>query len=458
MKNKAYIKNSTLIFLTFCSIFYSRIVATTIRFSLLNLLHFGLVPAVCVFVLTTTRIKDPKQISLCLSFVVGLFVFLGVILASALWNDAGLINAIVSFMMLGEPFMFLLAIACLPVTAQIITKMKNLLYWSVLINFLLSAAQKPLIDSGKISAGGLDGTDGCGGVFFVSGAGNYISATVSMVFALYFWTSGKDKPLWMRIAVALAALWHLLFSDSKQLVLAYGVAWVLLILVNSKDIVKTLKLVIGLVLVVFIFIWCAENVDAFKAYTAWARPELYGSDGLAWYAKFYSIHEIISHYQSPLNWLLGLGPGHTVSRLGAWFLRDYSALLGPLGSTRTSIGQNAMDFVAGFWLTSGSSLFSPIFGWSGIWGDIGFLGLGSYFYLAYLTWQHFGLNDILKVTILSVFVIGCIFTQMEEPGYMIFIAFMLGLSWQEHSLQQKMRDITNKNMPLNSISLNSIFS
>ncbi|PZV15448.1 MAG: hypothetical protein DCF20_10210 [Pseudanabaena sp.] len=135
MKNKAYIKNSFLVFLSFCIVFYSRIAATTIRFSLLNLLHFGLVPAVCVFVLTNTRIKDPKQISLCLSFLVGLSVLFGVIIASALWNNAGLINAIVSFMMLGEPFMFLLAMTCIPVTVQIVAKMKNLLYWSVLINF-----------------------------------------------------------------------------------------------------------------------------------------------------------------------------------------------------------------------------------------------------------------------------------------------------------------------------------
>lgn len=440
MKNKAYVKNSFLIIISFCSIFYSRILATIIRFSLLNLLHFGLVPAVCVFALNTTRIKDPKQISLCLSFLTGLFILFGVTIASALLNNAGLINAIVSFMMLGEPFMFLLAMACIPVTAEIIAKMKNLLYWSVLINFLLAAAQKPLIDTGKISAGGLDGTDGCGGVFFVSGAGNYISASVSIVFAFYFWTSGKDKPLWMRIVVALAALWHLLFSDSKQLVLAYGVAWLLLIIINSKDIVKTLKLFIGLVLFGYIGVWASTNIDAFKAYTAWARPELYGSEGLAWHAKFYSIREIVAHFQSPLNWLLGLGPGHTVSRLGAWFLRDYAALLGPLGSTRTSIGQDSMDFVAGFWLTSGSSLFSPIFGWAGIWGDIGFLGLGAYFYLAYLTWQYFGWNDILKVTILSVFVIGFIFTQIEEPGYMIFIAFILGLSWQEQRLQKQKED------------------
>jgi hypothetical protein len=220
------------------------------------------------------------------------------------------------------------------------------------------------------------------------------------------------------------------------LVLAYGVAWLLLILVNWKDVIKTLKLTISMVFISFVGLWCSTNLEAFKAYLAWARPELYGSNGLAWYAKFYSIREILNHYQSPLNWWIGLGPGHTVSRLGAWFLRDYAALLSPLGSTQTVIGQDSMDFVASFWLTSGSSLFSPIFGWSGLWGDIGVLGLGAYLYLAYLTWHYFAGNDTLKVTMLSVLVIGFIFTQMEEPGYMIFIAFIIGLSWQEKRLKQ----------------------
>ncbi len=434
MKNNVYVRNSFLVVLVFCSVFYSRILSTIIHFSPLNLLHFFLVPAVCIIALSTTRIKDPQQILICRSFLVGLLVLFGVIITSAFCNQAGLINAIISFMMLGEPFIFLLAISCLPVTISLIIKMKNVLYWSVLINFLLAAVQKPLIDSGKIYAGGLNGTDGCGGVFFVSGAGNYISATVSLVFALYFWRSAKDKPLCLRTAVALAALWHLLFSDSKQLVLAYGVAWLLLIFVDLKDILKTIKLIISLILIILLGLWCSTNLEVFKSFTSWARPELYGLNGLAWYAKFYSIHEILEHYQSPVNWWLGLGPGHTVSRLGAWFLRDYSSLLRPLGSTQTTIGQDSMDFVAGFWLTSGSSLFSPIFGWSGLWGDIGILGLGAYLYLAYLTWHYFAWNDILKVTILSILVIGCIFTQMEEPGYMIFVAFIIGLSWQEKQM------------------------
>jgi hypothetical protein len=436
-KNKVYIKNSALIFLAFCSVFYVRIVATTIKFSLLNLLHFGVIPVICLFVLAKTRIKDPKQLHLCTSFLVGLLILFLLTIVSALLNHAGLINAVVSFMMLGEPFMFLLAISCLPVTPRIFNKMKILLYYSAAINFLLAAMQKPLIDAGKINAGGFNGTDGCGGVFFVSGAGNYVSATVSIVFALYFWTSAKDKPQWLRVVIALLALWHVLFSDSKQLVLGYGVAWLLMILISSQDIMKTLKLLVGLMTAGSIGFWCVMNIEAFGAYTSWARPELYGTNGEAWYAKFYSIRAILSHYQSPLNWLLGLGPGHTVSRLGAWFLRDYAALLDPLGSTKTVIGQDSMDFVANFWLTSGSSLFSPIFGWCGIWGDLGILGLAAYLYLAYLTWHYFAWNDFLKMTMLSVFVVGWIFTQMEEPGYMLFIAFIIGLSWQERLLKSK---------------------
>jgi hypothetical protein len=98
-----------------------------------------------------------------------------------------------------------------------------------------------------------------------------------------------------------------------------------------------------------------------------------------------------------------------------------------------------MDFVNSFWLCYSSSLFSPIFGWAGIWGDLGLLGVGAYLFLWYLTWQHFGLDDSLKVTLLTVLVMGFIFTQMEEPGFMLSIAFILGLAWQEQRLKKQTR-------------------
>jgi hypothetical protein len=430
------LSNSNLIIFAFATVFYSRILASTIRFSLLNLFHFIVIPVVCIIALSTTRTRDSKQISLCWSFIAGLFLLFGTIIASAVINHTGLINAIVSFMMLGEPFMFLLAIACVPMSLRSFIKVRNFLYWGAGINFLLAFFQKPLIDAGRISAGGLNGTDGCGGVFFVSGAGNYISATVSFVFALYFFTAYRGH-LWIKIAIMFGALFHIWFSDSKQIILAYGVAWMILILINVQDIVKTLQLLIAFLFIGFIGIWCAQNIEAFNAYTSWARPELYGENGLAWYAKFYAVNSILAHYQSPLNLLLGLGPGHTISRLGAWFLRDYASILAPLGSTTTSIGPDTMSFIANFWLTSGSSLFSPIFGWAGIWGDLGLFGLAAYFYLAFLVWSYFGSDRILKLNLLSIFVMGWIFTQLEEPGYMLSIAYILGLAWQEKQIARQ---------------------
>ncbi|WP_201788412.1 hypothetical protein [Trichormus sp. NMC-1] len=358
-------------------------------------------------------------------------------MVSALWNNTGLINAIVSFMMLAEPFMFLLAIICISMSSESINRIKKWLIWSVLINFVLAAVQKPLIDAGKLYAKGLNGTDGCGGVFFVSGAGGYVSASVSVAFALYFFTNEKNFPLWSRIMVIIAAFWQILFSDSKQLLPAYLIAWCLLIFLNSKDLGKTIKLLSAIALFGFGFLWCVQNLEAFAGFTAWARPELYGPDGEAWYAKFYSVRAIASYYQSPLNWLFGLGPGHTVSRLGVWFLRDYWSILGPLGATTSSIGEEAMQFVNSFWICYSSSLFSPVFGWAGIWGDLGLLGIGSYLFLSYLAWQHFGLDDSLKVTLLTVIVLGFIFTQMEEPGFMLAIAFILGLAWQERQLKKQ---------------------
>ncbi|MBE9080144.1 hypothetical protein IQ241_23095 [Romeria aff. gracilis LEGE 07310] len=430
-----YIKNSNLIIVAFSSVFYSRIISTTLGSSLINLLHFGIVPFICFSVILSSRNKSLRQRHINFLMISGLLILLGAIVASAIWNDAGLINAIVSFMILGEPFLFLIALNSLPTSPSTLHVLKKFLYVSVLINFLLAAIQKPLIDSGLLYAKGFNGTDGCGGVFFVSGAGNYISATVSFVFALYCLVNEKKFPKVFRIFILLASLWHVLFSDSKQLVIGFGAAWVLLILLDFQDLGKTIKFLTCIILLVMIGVWGAQNIEALKAFAAWARPELYGSDGLAWYAKFYSVNLILDNFQSPLNWLFGLGPGHTVSRLGGWFLQDYSSVLDPLGATTTSIGQESRDFVMGFWLTSGSSFFSPLFGWAGIWGDLGIFGLVAYLFLGYLVWKFFCTTDVLKILLFSILIIGFIFTQMEEPGYMLFMAFIFGLASHNQSLR-----------------------
>ena len=49
--------------------------------------------------------------------------------------------------------------------------------------------------------------------------------------------------------------------------------------------------------------------------------------------------------------------------------------------------------------------------------------------------HHFCLEDFSKFLLLTVFVSGLIMSQMEEPGYMLFVATIIGLQWQEKQIQ-----------------------
>ena len=244
------------------------------------------------------------------------------------------------------------------------------------------------------------------------------------------------SPLWLRIAVALSTVWHVVVADAKQVILAFMVAGILLFLTQLNDIADALKYLIGGILVGYVFFWCMQNVEAFSSFNTWVRPELYGPDGEATLLKMATFRIVPTHYESTLNWFFGLGPGHTVGRLGGWMLKEYASLLEPLGSTRHIASREVWKAVGQSWLGSQSSMFSPLFGWAGIWGDLGFLGLGAYLYLSFLIWRHLCCDDISRFLLLTVFVFGLIFSQMEEPGYMLSLATIIGLQYQEMLLRR----------------------
>ena len=92
--------------------------------------------------------------------------------------------------------------------------------------------------------------------------------------------------------------------------------------------------------------------------------------------------------------------------------------------------------VGSSWLGSKSSVFSPLFGWAGIWGDLGLLGLATYLNLGFMVWQRVCVSDVSKFFLLTVVVFGLIFSQLEEPGYMLSIACILGIQYQEYKFNR----------------------
>ncbi len=379
-KRKGLLISNTLIIISiFVITFYTRIVTSLTPLpSSLNHAHLLLVPLASVIVIAKARTKNFEQVDLTWMLIGGIFLFFTIITASTLVNDAGIINLVFLFLMLCEPFILLVAIIFLPFSPETLQRYRNWIVGSSFANMLLAFIQWPLINSGILDAQGLDATDGMGGVFFVSGAGNYVSTTISLYFALYLLFFRKNYPLWLRLATLSGAFFQLMLSDSKQVLLAFFIGWIFLVLSEIKDIKKILTYVISAILLISVFYWCMHNLEAFAAFKNYADKQgAYGPDGVATQIKLAPFRLIPTHYTSPLNLLFGLGPGHTVGRLGGWLLKENWSILGPLGATIHPVSGEMWTETYNNWIAMESTMFSPFFGWAGIWGDLGLAGLAA---------------------------------------------------------------------------------
>ncbi len=436
-RSETFISTSGLILLAFTTAFYSRILDYLGAPSLINFFHFFAIFFTCVFTLIKSKTKNPKAIEAIRNLITGLFLFFTVIVLSALLNKAGAINALLDFVLLAEPFLLILTMLALSLPKENFIKFRRWLTYFLFSHLFIAYAQKYIFRVDTWNTLYLEPSDRIQGVFFLSGAGHVVGASVSLTFGLYYLTSAQDKPLWLRITVALAATWLVIVADAKQVILAFMVAGVILFFLKFNNLKTFITYFLAGSTLGYAFWWCTQNLEAFRAYNTWSAPELYGSDGDATRLKTAAFRVVTSHYESILHWFLGLGPGHTVGRLGGWMLHQYKSLLEPLGSTTHQASIEVWAQVGKYYIGSRSSLFSPLFGWAGIWGDLGLLGLASYLYLGWLVWHYLCLEDISKFLLLTVVVFGFIFSQMEEPGYMLSIAAIIGLKWQESQFLEK---------------------
>lgn len=435
-----FIGNSTLILLALSTAFFPRLLDALGAPSTINFVHFFTVPFCLMVALATTPTKNNRQLALISQIFYSLLILLTVMLISALLNQVGAINVILHFLMLGEPFLLLMAIISIPMTVASIQRFRKWISRFAFSNLILALIMCPLAYANILPNGGMSAGDSIQGVFYFSGAGNTISTSVSLSFGVYYLVNAKKVPFWLRVSVLMAGFIQLMVSDSKQVVFPILLSGILLTLINFDDLGKAISYIIGFGLLLFVFFWCVENVDAFFAFKGWmSRSELYGPDGEVTLTKTAAFRIVPNYYESFLHWLFGLGSGHTAGRLGGWMLRDYASLLTPLGSTIHPASQKLWTVVFQATVARGSTMFSPFFGWAGIWGDLGIVGLGAYFYLASVVWRQVCSNNMTRFLLLTVFSFGLIFTQMEEPGYMLFIATLIGLQWQENQIKNQAR-------------------
>ncbi|MBW4575774.1 MAG: hypothetical protein KME08_10870 [Aphanothece sp. CMT-3BRIN-NPC111] len=418
---KGYITSSNLVLLAFATAFFPRVLAGLGAPSTINFLHFATIPFVCGFVLSKVRFKDPNQLSITTGILFNLAALLTVMTASALLNSAGLINVILDFMLLGEPFILLLAIVCIPMSPASLEQFRTQWMRFALANLLFALCQSLILRLDSQNA------DLIKGVFVGQGSGHVVGASVSMTFAVYYFATAKNRPTWIRASIVMAVFVHIIKADAKQLLAVFLGALLISILLKAKDIGKLIQYLVIACLFVGLIVLLANTV--FRALLIWADLDIQ-RQGIELKLVGFSI--LPTYYHSPLNWLLGLGPGHTIGRLGGWMIWEYLDLLNPLGVTTSRASVAVWTATRESWLGDRSSWFSPLFGWAGIWGDLGFLGLGVYLSFWLLVWRRLCPDELSQYFVLTVVVFGTILSQIEEPGYMLFMTGIIGLRWQEH--------------------------
>lgn len=441
--DKGRISSITLVLWGFASAFFPRLLVSMGAPSIINFIHFGIIPGAFLITLVTSKTRDKKRLGIVWQLLTGMFIFLICMVASAVLNRAGIVNIVLQFMFLVEPFMFLAAIIMLPLSGDRLRRFKYWVLGFAAFNLLLAIAQSILLPIGiypKPDGGTLQ--DNIGGVFGGGGgsAANYIACTVSFYVAIYFFKQFKQLPIWMRLLPIIGAIYQIQISDSKQVFLALVAGWGLLAATKVEKPARLLIYISIFAIVVVGFSWALLNLESpiLGPYQNWINRPIWGWDGLAVETKFAAFRIIPKHFDSPLNWFVGLGPGHTVTRLGGWVMRDYASLLSPLGATIHPASKQVFDVVFNSYLPQESTVYFPLFTWAGIWGDMGIIGLVAYLFICFIVWKQICVDDFGKFLLLSTAVFGCILTQMEEPGHMLTIACLLGLSWQENREKQLM--------------------
>ncbi|MEM9154577.1 MAG: hypothetical protein AAGB13_05995 [Cyanobacteria bacterium P01_F01_bin.33] len=442
--------SSTALLLGFATAFFPRLLTYFGAPAPINFIHFAAVPTAVAITILTSRTQNMRQISISWDLILGMGILLTSMAASALLNDAGFINIILQFILFTEAFMLLLALALIPTHHKFLSRFRRWLLGFALTNFLLAIAQSILIPVGIYPRRGGTIQDNTAGVFAAGGgsAGNYVSCTVSMFFALYVFFFCKQFPLWFRSILLLGAAYQVYVSDSKQVFLALGIALILLLVTKLRDPAKFFLYTVPVLVILSAALWALKSLDfeALTAYQNWIdREGIYGWDGIATQTKLAAFRIILSHFNSPLNWFFGLGPGHSVTRLGGWMLPKYASLLTPLGATVHPASVQVFDVVRSSWIAQQSTIFFPLFTWVGLWGDFGFAGLAAYLYLCSIVWRRICVDDYGRYLLLTTAALGFVLTQMEEPGQMLTLACLLGLRWHETHAQRILNQLNDGN-------------
>lgn len=417
-----------LVFLEFSPVYWVTLAIATATLSrvavvlgaphFLNFAHFPLALGAFVVALLKGRSSPTaKRIGTCL------WVFLAVNILSWAINDGEILRPILNWLVLMQPFLLLYALLATPVTDRTTYLLWNLVLAIAFVQVPLGLWQRVFISKGN--------PDLVQGTFMGSGTGAHVAGAVALLGALSLVCKGAgSKSSHVRIfclASAIPLFGMAVMADAKQVIVAFvpGLLFAIVKITGIRP--STVILPIA-----FLCIILFASFHFYKPLQKLGERGLM-SGGLE--GKRFALVTILSKMaETPGGWLLGLGPGNTVSRValmtpGAQL--DATSSISILGLKTAPVTRRLIAVSTGNWLWKSSSAWSAECSWFGLIGDLGLAGLAVYLWILVIAWMELGggwLGSSAKGALLSMAVLGGVYSWLEEPGFTLLVVLVVGVA------------------------------
>jgi hypothetical protein len=398
----------------------SRVVVSTGFFpSLLNFFHFPLVLGAVL----ASLLSDGRRLRVSRPLAYGSVALLVVALLSSLLNGGELIRPLFTWLVFIEPFLLIYAVVRTPPPPT-----KSRLLWMSVV--FLAIVQLPFGIWQLVTLGWADHVQGS---FVGMGAGHHVAGAVALVGALIAVARALSMTRWTSfigwLVVAVSLFLVPIFSDAKQTVVAFLPALLAMpVMLNRARFGKSMAAAFLMApLIVAAFFYYAP----LRAAVDWEVTV----DGIG--GKVEALHIIVHRgFEGPFHWIVGAGPGSSVSRVALMGLDGYlqsSSPVARLGLRPAALAEEISAMTTSNWRFASSSAWSGISSWLGLFGDLGLLGVAVYLWLCWTLWrsqrvQSTWMGSMGRAMLLMVGLLGAIYSWLEEPGFTLVVALAVAAS------------------------------
>jgi hypothetical protein len=392
----------------------SRLLSVVGAPSIINYAHFGLVLVSIISVLLR-QLRFQSSIDPMAGRIYLLLVIFAVfIIFSALVGGWHALRPVVFWLMYAEPFLIVAFMLTMSHLGR--ERVRRVLMALALIQIPFALSQFAQHGHG----------DFVKGTMFDQGAGHHVLGALGVIGAAVFLTGPRHG--WWNNIVAMVIVPVLLLlgvmSDAKQVYAGLAVA----LAIFALPMLKThLPAVIAGACVLFILFSVGASLNnSLARMTDRKEIEIRLTQKLEYYER-------VADGIGPLGWWIGNGPGNGISRVALLTFPNYGKVPTVLvGDEPTEL---AVPFVeeeaARIKARRDTSAGSPFSSVLGVFSEIGIIGCGIYIMLSRTVWQVCGTfapfeRNLARTLLIMALLLGIIFTWLEEPVYMLYLAAFIG--------------------------------